>query len=289
MIYSKEGLLDNKLNLITGEKAAQLKQQLDNEKVNFKEDEFIKPKGDIAYLMLTDNTYKLLRKMNNSNLRIKKWSASLLQTMLVGAGASFILGAIFNKLFFFGIVLLPAILYWQKLQSVKVLYSQWQFERRIQFSKFSRLLIPYLRQTSNGTSLYSIFGKIVPRLDNDHDRNLLQILRKGMLDSSDIKPFTDYAEKASGTDESVLFMTTLYDISQGAVDMSVIDELGVQATRSLMEGIDTIIKYKSKKFTMFPTKLTLLNLIIIFSFVVSITWYMLKTTGVLQIFGGSGL
>lgn len=287
MIYSKDGLLDNKLNLLSPEKVQQLKQTLDNQKINQTADGFTKPKGNFIYVIIPDTAYMQLRKMNNSNLRIKKWSTSLLQAMLIGAVASFIIGMLFNKLLYAGILVIPGMLYWQKMQSVKIMYNQWQFERRIQFSKFSRLLIPYLKQATTGVSLYSIFGKIIPRLDSQHDKDLLDILRKDSLDKpNDINPFMEYAEKASGTDEATLFMSTLFDISQGAVDMTVIDELGKQATKSLMEGIDTIIAFKSKKFTMFPTKITLLNLIIIFSYVIAITWYMLQTTGILKLFGG---
>ncbi|MDO7204246.1 hypothetical protein Q5M85_08950 [Paraclostridium bifermentans] len=85
-------------------------------------------------------------------------------------------------------------------------------------------------------------------------------------DPNSEKPFKEFALKTSGTNESVLFMTTLYDYQQNTDDSSVITELGRMASDQLFNGIDDIIEYKLDKFNMFPTKITMLSIVIIFGY-----------------------
>lgn len=287
MIYSKDGILDENFKLLTVEEIddfkekQELKDSLNNTQV------FIKPKGDIWLTIIPEKTYNVLRRMRNSNISIRKWSQNNVKTCLIIAFACIVMGFVLNNLLFVGALVLPPYMYWQKMKGAQLMYNQWRFERRIQFSKFSRLLIPYLKKTTGGTSLHLIFGKVAERLDNKQDRDLLNILRKEMSDNPNaIAPYIEYAEQASGTDMSVLFMSTLYDIRQGAVDMSIIDELGQMATAQLMEGINQIIEYKTKKFTYFSTIITFMNMIIVVGFGIGIAWYTISETGIIQLFGG---
>lgn len=286
MIYSKDGILDKNFKVVSEEEKtnyieeAELRESLNNTEV------FIKPKGDIWFTIIPDAVYNKLRRMRNSNISIKTWSKNNVKSSLITGFACLMLGLTINKLMFIGALILPIYMYFTKLQSANNMFNQWQFERRIQFSKFSRLLIPYLKRTAGGTSLHYIFGKVAERLDNKQDRDLLNILRKEMSDNpGEVAPFIKYAEQASGTDMSVLFMSTLFDIRQGAVDMSIIDELGQMATAQLMDGINQIITFKTKKFTYFSTILTFMNLIIVLGFGVGITWYTVMETGIVQLFG----
>ncbi|HFD6742165.1 TPA: hypothetical protein ACF3Q8_003060, partial [Enterococcus faecium] len=151
------------------------------------------------------------------------------------------------------------------------------FERHLQFSKFTRLLIPYLKQKKDGGNLYGVFAKIVKRLDYDTDKKLLMKLMQEMTDQpNDIRPFTEYAEQTSGTDMSVLFMSTVYDIRQGSADLDVIEELDRLASEELMAGIDSIIDYKSRRFVFFPTKIAMTSFILVVGFAVGVLFMNLK-------------
>ena len=66
-----------------------------------------------------------------------------------------------------------------------------------------------------------------------------------------------------------LFMTTLYDYQQNTFDSSIIEELGKMASEQLFNGVDEIIEFKLRKFNMFPTKITMLSLIIVFGYMIS--------------------
>lgn len=286
MIYSKDGILDDKFKVITGEEAAQIKESIANQGRQAQGDVFTKPEG-LYFKIIPYETYIKLRKMNNSNIAIQKWSKQLIRVMAVTAGALFIIGMMFNTLIMLGALIVPGLLYAQKIKGIDTTYLQWTFERRIQFSKFSRLLIPYLRQATQGVSMFGIFGKVAERLDSQHDRDLLNGLRNEIMSRpNDIEPYMNYAEQASGTDKAVLFMSTLYDIRMGAVDMSIVTELGQMATAELMDGINQIIEIKSKRFLMFPSKLTMLLMVIIMGFGIGIGWYTIKETGIMEAMSG---
>lgn len=285
MIYSKEGLLNDKFELLNDIDAASLKEELEEASRRNNTGVFNKPKGDIYFTIIPDDTYSMLRRMGNSNLAIKQWSKKLVKAMMIGALASFLLGILLNKLMLIGVIVIPILLLYTKMSGIKAQFNQWQFERRIQFSKFCRLLIPYLKQASSGVSLFTIFGKVAERLDSEQDRNLLNTLRKEMVDNpNDLQVFINYAEQASGTDSAVLFMSILFDIRQGASDQSIVNELGAMATAELMNGLEQIIEFKSKKFLMFPTRITMMQMILVIGFGVAIAFYTIKETGVIEMF-----
>ena len=107
------------------------------------------------------------------------------------------------------------LLYRQQLQTVKRVYMQFRFERQMQFAKFARLLIPLLKQTESGINLYQIFSRVVPRLNYQVDKDLLMGLMKDLSDfPNSIQPYEDYAMAVSGSEMSILFMSTLYDLEQ---------------------------------------------------------------------------
>ena len=123
----------------------------------------------------------------------------------------------------------------------------------------------------------AFFAKIVKRLDYETDKQLLMKLMQEMTDRpNDIAPFVEYAEQTSGTDMSVLFMQTVYDIRQGSVDLDVIEELDRLASEELMAGIDAIIDYKCRRFVFFPTKIAMTSFILVVGFAVGVLFLNLK-------------
>lgn len=93
---------------------------------------------------------------------------------------------------------------------------------------------------------------------------------------NDIQPFVEYAEQTSGTDMSVLFMQTIYDIRQGSADLDVIEELDRLASEELMAGIDSIIDFKSRRFVFYPTKIAMTSFILVVGFAVGVLFLNLK-------------
>jgi hypothetical protein len=172
---------------------------------------------------------------------------------------------------------LGAVIYWAKGHSIIGQYGAWRFQRNIEFTRFARLVVPYLYDTMNGFSLYSVFDSVAQRMEKEEDKTALQKLMYDMSRSpNDEKPFIDYANTMSGTDFSITFMQTLYDINQGLTDITVVENLSQTVSKQLMEGIEGIVKVKEHKFVFFPTKITMLAFVLIVGYSVAVIMYSLK-------------
>lgn len=221
----------------------------------------------IWHKLAEKNLYKMLKELrytdemfiNYQKNRFKKCSVFL----IVGVILSFIQ----PYLILAGITL--ALLQWtNEYKRVKRIYNNSLFQKQLTFSKFTRMLIPYLLQ-SNST-LYNVFNKMLLRLEEGYVKSSLENLIIEMNDNPNSEePFKKFALTASGTDQAVLFMTTLYDYQQNTFDSSIIEELGKMASEQLFNGVDEIIDFKLRKFNMFPTKITMLSLIIVFGYMIS--------------------
>lgn len=229
--------------------------------------------------MLGEPAYLKLREMNNSNIAIIKWQKHRFFKSfifpIIGLMMYFFLGK--EWYYLVGGVVFAIAFYVMQARTINAVYNQFRFERHLQFSKFTRLLIPYLKHKKDGGNLYGVFAKIVKRLDYDTDKQLLMKLMQDMSDRpNDIRPFTEYAEQTSGTDMSILFMSTVYDIRQGSADLDVIEELDRLASEELMAGIDSIIDYKCRKFAFYPTKIAMTSFILVVGFAVGVLFLNLK-------------
>lgn len=173
------------------------------------------------------------------------------------------LGFVVNNFFFILAFIGTFYLYRSKFKHVLGNYQVWKFNRHLQFNKFTRLLIPYLLQAKGDVALYSIFNKILLRIINEVDRNSLYLLMSEMSSKpSDVNPFIDFANRSSGTDMSVLFMSTIFDFQQSTFDIEVINELGKLSSQELLSSIDDIIQMKLNRFNNFATKITMASFIL---------------------------
>lgn len=215
--------------------------------------------------------YPMLMDMGNSQPRIDQFQKKrILQTVLV-AFVFLVSGLLFSHWFYIGILVGSIMFYKMRYKNVSSQYNTWKFQRHLQFSKFTRLLIPYLKQSKGGVSLYTIFNKILQRTEDEQDRNSLYTLMSEMSSKpNDIEPFIAFANRSSGTDMSVLFMSTIFDYQQSTFDTSVIDELGKIASEELLSGIDEIINFKLRRFVFFPTKIVMSSFIIVVGFAIAV-------------------
>lgn len=225
--------------------------------------------------------YEKLREMGNSTMQIDKFQKKrvVFALMLLLAGLAF--GYFIHSWAYIVAPLLAFIVYKMKYNDVNKMYRVWKFERQLNFSKFTRLVIPYLKASGGSTALYSIFNKILKRMDNPTDRdNLYQLMGEMGDRPHDIQPFLDFANRSSGTDMSHLFMSTIFDFQQSTFDVSVIDELGKLASEEMMTSIDEIIDMKLKRFAMFPTKIVMSSFILVAGFAVAMLLYHITNSGI---------
>lgn len=221
-------------------------------------------KNGVFIDLLGNDRYEKLLEMGNSKSFILKWQRKRVINAVVTISIGGLLSLGFGKFQFVGITTAVAVALYV-LQSMKVdtIYKQFRFERHLAFSKFTRMLVPYLQQKKDGGNLYGVFNKILKRLDHETDKKILQRLMQEMRDNpKEIQPFIDFAKRTSGTNMSILFMCTIFDVSQGYADLDVVKELDEMASHELMIGIDSIIEYKSRKFNTYPTKFVMSVMII---------------------------
>lgn len=224
----------------------------------------------IRYIAEKD-LYPILEEMGNTKTRIDKFQKKRIRQSLIVLIVVCGIGLFLSKWFYVGAIVASIFFYRSSHKKVVRQYTTWKFQRHLQFSKFTRLLIPYLKQSAGRMSLYAIFNKILLRTENEADRASLYRLMTEMSNKpNDINPFIEFANRSSGTDMSVLFMSTIFDFQQSSFDTSVIDELGKIASEELMHGIDEIIQYKLRRFAFFPTKIVMTCFIIVLGFAVSV-------------------
>ncbi|MCU4851724.1 hypothetical protein OCD08_19715 [Bacillus paranthracis] len=222
-------------------------------------------------LLAEEDLYSMLEEMGNTKQMIDKFQKKrFIQAFVMGV-FGLLLGLFFSSWCYLVALGLPFFLYRSKYTHVTKMYNAFKFERHLNFSKFTRLLIPYLKESDGSTSLYQVFRKILNRMENPVDKNSLAKLMSEMTDKpNDIQPFTDYAMRSSGSDMSINIMQTIYDFQQNSSDTNVINELGQMTSAELQRAIDEIIAFKLKRFNFFPTKMVMSSFILVVGFAAAV-------------------
>jgi len=142
-----------------------------------------------------------------------------------------------------------------------------KFQKQLEFNKFCRMIIPYL--AAKNSTIYGSFEKVLERLTNEEFKADLRRLMIHIKENpNDPQIFLNFAKNVSDTDFSSLFMNSLYDFSKNTKDSSVIAELGRIASEELLETVDEIIDFKSRKFALYPTKLTMASFLIVIGYAI---------------------
>lgn len=221
-------------------------------------------KPSIWEKLAEDKMYHQLRKMGDTTQNIDRFQRKRALTFLFIVALGCAAGMFVHVWLYLAGPIFGVVIYKMKAKKIDNFYKSWKFMRQLNFSKFTRLVIPYLKASGGMTALYTIFNKILARTEDESDRRSLYQLMGEMGDNPEsLEPFTDFAERSSGTDMSHLFMSTIFDFQQSTFDVSVIDELGRMASEDMMSAIDEIIDMKLRRFVMFPTKVVMSSFILV--------------------------
>ncbi|MGX1195879.1 hypothetical protein [Metabacillus sp. SLBN-84] len=221
-------------------------------------------KTSIWEKLAEDKLYHQFREMGDSTKKIDKFQKKRVMFSLFVVMLGCMAGAFVHVWLYLAGPIFGVVFYKMQAKKVENYYRAWKFQRQLNFSKFTRLVIPYLKASGGTAALYTIFNKILQRTEDESDRRSLYQLMGEMGDNPEsLEPFTDFAERSSGTDMSHLFMSTIYDFQQSTFDVSVIDELGRMASEDMMNAIDEIIEMKLRRFVMFPTKVVMSSFILV--------------------------
>lgn len=220
-------------------------------------------KPSIWEKLAEEELYRMLRHMGDPTIKIDKFQRNRVVMTLAIIIIFVILGKYMHYGMYFAGLPIGFLFYKSRYRNVANYYRVWKFERHLNFSKFTRLIIPYLK-ASGSTALYTTFSKILMRTEKQEDKDsLYQLMGEMGDDPTNIQPFEDFAERSSGSDMSSLFMQTIFDFQQSTSDPQVIEELGELASKDMMSSIDDIIAMKLRRFAMFPTKVVMCSFILV--------------------------
>lgn len=154
-------------------------------------------------------------------------------------------------------------------------YQNTLYEKQISWYVFMRLLVSLLTGDGKRDSINVVFKKILERLEEgEFKKHLHRLIIDMTEDSETVMPFLTFANNAAGgTDSALTFMTALYNFKNHTHDNSVLDELSDLARNEMMRAIHEIRQKKEKEFYFFPTKLTMLNVIPMFGFMIGVIVY----------------
>lgn len=217
-----------------------------------------------------DNELDMLVKMQTSTESIQRRMRNRVILSGFVVFASLVIGLVFRKFFLavFGFgILISALCWFLDIRRTSTYYRTYQLERQIAFAQFTRLSAAYLPELSHGANLYSIFKKILPRMDNPRDHASLETLMIDMqVDPEDPGPFLTFAHEFSVSDRAELIMLSIQQMYLGDVDDDNIRALAEDANEDMMRQIDDIIATKIRKFNNLTTRIAMCSMIIIFGF-----------------------
>ncbi|WP_079707726.1 hypothetical protein [Paraliobacillus ryukyuensis] len=145
------------------------------------------------------------------------------------------------------------------------------FEKQINWQVFKKMFRNYIR--NDNPSIVAVLKKMLERLKESHFKDHLN---KFIIDITEhpenVKPYVDFSKNAAGgTNESLTFMLNLYNYQNYPGDSSVVDELLNDTRDEMMEGIKDIRSIKERWFYFVPTKLTMLQTILLFGYMAGAT------------------
>lgn len=250
-------------------------QQVEKEKTSSDNRAKIRASLPLFYRLINPDMITSMQRMGATNSDMLSWEKHRIRNTIIYA----ILGVAITK-FALSMNLITALVsgigvgfysYLSAGKSINHRYQIYQFNREMQFSKFTRLLVPYLSRVTKGQSLYHVFAKIEPRLDADEDQRLLQILMSEMSeDSESAKPFVNFARSFSTDPFSVLFMRAVNNMRQTGSNANVIMGLAKEANQRMIDKVRAIRDMKTRKFALYTTYVTMLTMMLIGSQIIAI-------------------
>lgn len=146
-------------------------------------------------------------------------------------------------------------------------YEKYQIERNVAFAEITRLYSAYAPELQYGSNLIALLNRIVPRIENEADRNAMQkLILDIQKNPTDSKPFLDFAHIFSTSDRAELIMLSMQQMYLGDVDDTSVRALADDANTDLLKQIDKVIEKKSDKFIFNNTAVVTLAMIVMFAY-----------------------
>jgi len=246
------------------------------EVMDTKEVEDIKPeKKGFWHLVAEPDLFEMVEKSGYGEYEFQVFQKKRFRNSLIASLAA-VVPAIFISpwLAFLGTIFF--LMQWRSAYTKeKKEFQDLLYDKQISWFSFQRLVVSYLTGDGKSDSIFVVFKKILSRLEEgEFKSNLQRLIIEITEDPESVRPFLTFANNAAGgTDSALTFMTALYNFKNHTHDNSVIDELSEKARNEMIRGIHEIRQKKEKDFYYFPTKLTMLNIIPMFGFMIGVVVY----------------
>lgn len=214
--------------------------------------------------LLGDAELKLLVKMDTSQAVVEQHLIKRIIFLLGPSLISILVAILLHKIVIapLGLVL-GGLLFINDTRATFSYYRTFALRRQVAFAQFTRMCAAYLPELKDGINLYSLFEKIVPRLNDPNDRTALQRLMINMqVDPHDSKPFIEFAKAFSVNERADLIMLTIQQMYLGDVDDSNIRSLAKDANHDLERQIDEVIRIKSDRFQHTTMKISMIGFVV---------------------------
>ncbi|GED65581.1 hypothetical protein [Lysinibacillus fusiformis] len=238
------------------------------------------------------NYITMLDEMGHSEYEIKKRMKKRIRLTVFMFVIFLILSILTkNSLWYLLLVFMSFVAFKNDYNKVNRLYDEFCFKRELQFSKFMRLIVPYLKQSADEKNnlgsqhsqrdmpLYTIFTKLIPRLDGDLQKSLFRLMNEMVAAPNDITPFLEFSKRSSNKDIDLNFMMAIFDYQNSTKELSVIEELSDIANRELLKRTKEVINLKFKKVNSIPFMLAISIVLILIPYLLAFIIYSVKTTG----------
>lgn len=237
----------------------------------------------LLFTIFEENYIKILNRMGFTEAQIKKRMKKRVILTIFMLTIFILLFVLLNNWILLTLLLImPFLAFKNDYSKAKKDFESFSFNQDIQFSKFMRLIVPYLKQDSGNASLYTVFSKLIPRFEGEFQNSLFRLMNEMVVHPNDIKPFIDFAERSSNKDVNINFMMSLFDFQNASNEVSVIEDLSEIANQELLKRTKNIVDAKGKKVSAIPFVMSFSISIILVSYLISLIIYNVKQTGILS-------
>ncbi|MDF2854314.1 MAG: conserved hypothetical rane protein [Neobacillus sp.] len=200
-------------------------------------------------LSLVDDTLKAAMKdMEYTQKQVKQFTRKRILLTFLAFFVGVLLGLLYKSFSLLMFAPLIALAVWfLNRHQVLLKHKYLKVKRQVEFDRMMTLAISELLQKE--TTMSIVFQRIYDNLPSGPLKDSLSLFLIGLIKRPfSIKPFEEFAERASGTDSASNLLHTLYDFQQNANDTDVIYELGHENRVTVFNVIDDVIQLKLDKF-----------------------------------------
>lgn len=223
------------------------------------------------FLVAENDLYDMVKKSGFGEKEFYYFQKKRMTRSLISSLAAIIPSLLISPWFAFSSVLFFLYTWRLMYKQERYEYDKETFDKQINWQVFKKMFRNYIQKDNSSTVV--VLKKLLLRLEtSDFKDQLNRFIIDITENPEEVKPYVDFAKNAAGgSNESLTFMTNLYNYHNYPGDSSVVDELLSDTRDEMMEGIRDIRAIKERSFYFYPTKITMLQVVLLFGYMAGAT------------------